>query len=142
MKPGVSWNVRGVRPEAQETALEAARRSGLSIGDWLNSVIIDSVEVSGSQPKRRPDLDDKLDWKSRRPRRPHGQASEAHPSKHETRKHRPFRDEPQRRDRPQEAFESVNQRLDGLTRQLDRLAKLPEDSQRGLGVAHGGTLQV
>ncbi len=124
MKPGVSWNVRGVRPEAQETALEAARRSGLSIGDWLNSVIIDSVEVSGSQPKRRPDLDDKLDWKSRRPRRPHGQASEALPSKHEPRKHRQFRDEPPRRDRPHEAFESVNQRLDGLTRQLDRLAKL------------------
>src|SRR5882762_8848865 len=40
MKFGVPWSVKGIRPEARETAREAARRSGMSLGDWLNSVIL------------------------------------------------------------------------------------------------------
>ena len=43
MKLGVPWSVKGIRPEARETAREAARRSGLSLGDWLNSVILHSA---------------------------------------------------------------------------------------------------
>jgi localization factor PodJL len=40
MKFGVPWGVKGIRPEARETAKEAARRSGMSLEDWLNSVIL------------------------------------------------------------------------------------------------------
>jgi len=43
MKLGVPWSVKGIRPEARETAREAARRSGMSLGDWLNSVILHSA---------------------------------------------------------------------------------------------------
>src|SRR5262245_12171643 len=39
MNQGVPWNVTGVRPDARDVAREAARRSGMSVGDWLNSVI-------------------------------------------------------------------------------------------------------
>jgi localization factor PodJL len=41
---GAPWHVKGVRPEARETARQAARRSGLSVGRWLNSVILDSAD--------------------------------------------------------------------------------------------------
>jgi localization factor PodJL len=39
MKSGGPWNLRGLRPEARAAAREAARRSGMSVGEWLNTVI-------------------------------------------------------------------------------------------------------
>jgi localization factor PodJL len=39
MKSGGSWNLRGLRPEARAAARDAARRSGMSVGEWLNSII-------------------------------------------------------------------------------------------------------
>jgi localization factor PodJL len=39
MKSGGPWNLRGLQPEAREAAREAARRSEMSVGEWLNSII-------------------------------------------------------------------------------------------------------
>jgi localization factor PodJL len=39
MKLGGPWNLRGLRPEARAAARDAARRSGMSVGEWLNTVI-------------------------------------------------------------------------------------------------------
>ena len=47
MKFGVPWSVKGIRPEARETAREAARRSGMSLGDWLNTVILHQAAADG-----------------------------------------------------------------------------------------------
>ena len=47
MKFGVPWSVKGIRPEARETAMEAARRSGVSLGEWLNSVILQQAAEDG-----------------------------------------------------------------------------------------------
>ena len=47
MRFGVPWSVKGVRPEARETAREAARRSGMSLGEWLNSVILEQADEDG-----------------------------------------------------------------------------------------------
>lgn len=41
MKPGIPWSVKGIEPEAREAAKQAARRAGLSLGEWLNGVIFD-----------------------------------------------------------------------------------------------------
>ena len=49
MKLGAQWSVKGIRPEARETAREAARRSGMSLGDWLNSVILNSTDGDEDQ---------------------------------------------------------------------------------------------
>ncbi|MGI8526172.1 MAG: hypothetical protein ACR2K5_08335 [Pseudolabrys sp.] len=43
MKLGVPWSVKGIRPEARETAKEAARRAGMPLADWLNTVILNSA---------------------------------------------------------------------------------------------------
>jgi localization factor PodJL len=53
MKFGRPWNVEGVRPRAQETARTAARRSRVTVGEWLDSAIIEraageSVDVPGA----------------------------------------------------------------------------------------------
>jgi localization factor PodJL len=39
MKSGGPWNLRGLRPETRAAARDAARRSGMSVGEWLNTVI-------------------------------------------------------------------------------------------------------
>src|SRR5690348_3713253 len=49
MKFGAQWSVKGIRPEARESAQKAARRSGMSLGDWLNSVILNSAEGEEDQ---------------------------------------------------------------------------------------------
>jgi localization factor PodJL len=60
MKSAVAWNVKGVGYDARETAREAARRAGMSVGEWLNAVIIDSAgELSEPGESGRPqDLSD------------------------------------------------------------------------------------
>ena len=47
MKPGVPWSVKGIRPEARESAKQAARRAGMPLSEWLNSVIINSATEQG-----------------------------------------------------------------------------------------------
>ena len=44
MKPGIPWSVKGIEPETREAAKDAARRSGMTLGEWLNSMILDSAD--------------------------------------------------------------------------------------------------
>ncbi|QIG48854.1 hypothetical protein G5V57_14645 [Nordella sp. HKS 07] len=72
MKPGIPWSVKGIDSEAREAAKHAARRSGMTLGEWLNTVIREQAEEGDPQPApRRPtkpqsrnamqDIQDKLD---------------------------------------------------------------------------------
>src|ERR1700691_2284035 len=60
MKSGGPWNLRGLRPETREAARDAARRSGMSVGEWLNSVIQRGDENHG-EPMRFADYRDEDD---------------------------------------------------------------------------------
>ncbi len=44
MKPGIPWSVKGIEAEAREAAKYAARRSGMTLGEWLNSVILEQAD--------------------------------------------------------------------------------------------------
>ncbi len=48
MKPGIPWSIKGVEPELREVAKSAARRSGMTLGEWLNSAI--NVQADGNAP--------------------------------------------------------------------------------------------
>lgn len=78
MTASVPWSVSAVDPEAWATARDAARRSGLSVGEWLESAIRESAHEAG-RPHRMPvravpeaierrldDLAERLDHFSRR----------------------------------------------------------------------------
>jgi localization factor PodJL len=49
MKSGGPWNLRGLRPETRAAAREAARASGMSVGEWLNDVIQPTDEDDGAR---------------------------------------------------------------------------------------------
>jgi localization factor PodJL len=44
MKPGIPWSVKGIEPDVREAAKVAARRSGMTLGEWLNSKILESAD--------------------------------------------------------------------------------------------------
>jgi localization factor PodJL len=50
MKFGFASSVKGIRPEARETAQEAARRAGLPLNEWLNTVILRQAAEQGVAP--------------------------------------------------------------------------------------------
>ena len=54
MNSRVSWSVEGIEPSVRERAEAAARRAGMSLGDWLNSTIGDSPANSRKADQRAP----------------------------------------------------------------------------------------
>jgi localization factor PodJL len=50
MNKAVPWNVKGVGADVREAAKQAARRAGMSLGEWLNSVIADQAAELGIEP--------------------------------------------------------------------------------------------
>jgi localization factor PodJL len=49
MTSGVPWQVEDIPQQAREAAREAARRSGMSVGEWLDSVISDRAKHEGGE---------------------------------------------------------------------------------------------
>ena len=62
MRPDLPWNVAGIPSEAREAARAAARREGLSIGEWLTRRIL--AGLSGLSDEPGPPRED---WTSYRP---------------------------------------------------------------------------
>ena len=50
MKPGLPWSVKGIEPDVREAAKLAARRSGMTLGEWLNSTIMDQADGPAEAP--------------------------------------------------------------------------------------------
>lgn len=61
MKPGIPWSVKGIDSEAREAAKHAARRSGMTLGEWLNTVIREQADED------QPPLPPKRQTASRNP---------------------------------------------------------------------------
>jgi localization factor PodJL len=66
MKFGGPWNLRGLRPEAREAARAAARRSGVSVGEWLNDVIQPDDDADDAVESRKFARDDARGGSARR----------------------------------------------------------------------------
>ena len=44
MSAAAPWSVKGIDPKAREIAKDLARRSGMTLGEWLNSMIMEDGE--------------------------------------------------------------------------------------------------
>ncbi|MBI1204723.1 MAG: hypothetical protein GC182_19655 [Rhodopseudomonas sp.] len=129
MKFGVPWSVKGIRPEARETAREAARRSGMPLGEWLNSVILQQAEDDdlpygddmSSVHERLDDITRRLEQFARstpavKPARRDSRHEERHESGHESRQQP--RPEPDRGDN-----DKIAQLIASLDRRLEQFAQ-------------------
>ncbi|MFN6980570.1 MAG: hypothetical protein ACK4NU_01445, partial [Brevundimonas sp.] len=55
MSAAAPWSVKGIDPKAREVAKDLARRSGMTLGEWLNSMIMeDEDEGYATLPRRSP----------------------------------------------------------------------------------------
>src|SRR5262245_42818680 len=52
MTSSVPWQIRGVSLQTREAAREAARRFGISVGEWLDRAILDLALQDGVDPRR------------------------------------------------------------------------------------------
>ena len=107
MKSGGPWNLRGLRPESVAAAYEAAGRSGVSVGEWLNELIEQSDDDGRVSPRPADHSDADYRW-------PHETAQD-------------YRRDRLRPPRPDHQYDDVlsevHARLDRLTGQLEQLAR-------------------
>lgn len=57
MSAGAPWSVKGIDPKAREIAKDLARRSGMTLGEWLNTMIMEGdadEDVVATLPRRAP----------------------------------------------------------------------------------------
>ena len=67
MAAGAPWSVKGINPRAREVAKDLARRSGMTLGEWLNRVILDDdmpeeAVSEPSSPDRLRSLEAERPW--------------------------------------------------------------------------------
>lgn len=53
MSAGAPWSVKGIDPKAREIAKDLARRSGMTLGEWLNQVILEDEAAATAEPAPR-----------------------------------------------------------------------------------------
>ncbi|WP_369060502.1 peptidoglycan-binding protein [Caulobacter sp. 73W] len=63
MSAGAPWSVKGIDPKAREIAKDLARRSGMTLGEWLNRMILedDAPDLGDSAYGGRPQGHNVLD---------------------------------------------------------------------------------
>jgi localization factor PodJL len=117
MKSGGPWNLRGLRPETLAAARDAARRSGLSVGEWLNELIEQNDNYGRASLRPADDSDLQV----------YGWPDEAAQDdyRHRTRPRPPRRDYEYGDDSAaaRDVLSDVHARLDRLTDQLEQLAR-------------------
>ena len=50
MTSGAPWSVKGIDPKAREIAKDLARRSGMTLGEWLNTMIAAGEPIGEAEP--------------------------------------------------------------------------------------------
>lgn len=69
MSGAAPWSVKGIEPRAREVAKDLARRSGMTLGEWLNQMIMEGDEEDGYVPlPRRAHAAESIDRRTRRRR--------------------------------------------------------------------------
>ncbi|HHI82876.1 MAG TPA: hypothetical protein ENJ99_06950, partial [Rhizobiales bacterium] len=109
MKPGIPWSVKGIESQTREAAKAAARRKGMTLGQWLNSVIQETAAEAAAAEADHKAARSKKDKKSKSK----SGKKTARRKSHKARKSQ------------KDAF---GKRLDEMSQQLARLAALNADT--------------
>lgn len=114
MSAGAPWSVKGIDPKAREIAKDLARRSGMTLGEWLNQIILEDPDedsvVTPLSRRAAPDPDRRA-----RLRRVEDTESEA-------------------------GFERVSRALEGLTARIEAAERRSSQAISGVDQAVAGLL--
>ena len=102
MKPGIPWSIKGIESETREAAKIAARRSGLTLGQWLNHKIQEEARQAALKAERKQELENRKNKRKK--------------SKVSSKKKKSSKN-------GKNKVSKLNNRLDDLTEQLSLLAK-------------------
>ena len=120
MKSGGPWNLRGLRPDARAAARDAARRSGMSVGEWLNTVI-EPTEAEDDETWRSNDGEERSADRSVRRSREEFRDREARRQEEPPQRRREYvSDEPRRKSPQDDNDRMVEQDRDRMPRHRDR----------------------
>lgn len=65
MSAAAPWSVKGIDPKAREIAKDLARRSGMTLGEWLNSMILEDEDEGYTPLPRRSHAAESFERRSR-----------------------------------------------------------------------------
>ena len=117
MKSGGPWNLRGLRPETVAAAYEAARRSGVSVGQWLNELIEPNDDYGRASLRATDHLHQDCGWADGPAQDDYRHRARSRPPRHD------YDDGNARPAAPRDVLGEVHARLDQLTDQLEQLAR-------------------
>ena len=128
MQPDLPWNVAGIPPEAREAARAAARREGLSVGEWLTRRILRSLTENGEAASwhRLPEYDYRTPASDYRP-------AEAGPTARDTDEMlaRVSRSETE----TQGTYRRIEEQLKGLATRLEAAEKTQTENSKAMSQA-------
>jgi localization factor PodJL len=117
MKSGGPWNLRGLRPETVAAAYEAARRSGVSVGQWLNELIEQNDDYGRALLRATDHLHQDCGWADEPAQDDYRHCTRPRPPRHD------YDDGNARPAAARDVLSEVHARLDRLTDQLEQLAR-------------------
>ena len=128
MQPEFPWNVAGLSPEAREAARAAARREGLSVGEWLTRQILRTTSEGTATFERAVENRHQIAPSRAAAFRIVANNAEAATRESEDMLARMSRDE----DEALNAYRRVEERLSGVVRRLEAVERGQFESIRAL----------
>jgi localization factor PodJL len=127
MSAGAPWSVKGIDPKAREVAKDLARRSGMTLGEWLNQIILEDGPDEVTSESFFPERSTRTDFEA-------PQASMAPPAAGQSSAHASGQGGFGRYEAPIHPGDEIGR----VTRALDRLTDRIESSETRTGLAISG----
>lgn len=122
MRPDIPWNVAGIPQEAREAARAAARREGLSIGEWMTRRILrsfsDNMEAAPMREAWASNISNFSPAPEVRPSRRDTEEMLAHVARSES--------------ESSEVFRRIEQQLRGVARRLEATERSQSENNRAM----------
>jgi len=130
MQPDLPWNVAGIPPEARDAARAAARREGLSVGEWLTRRILRSFGDLGDRGG-----EGRESWRSSASPAPYRVASEDVPAAQSQDTQDMLAHVSRTESETQGAYRRIEEQLRGVGRRLDATERSQSENSRAMSKA-------
>jgi localization factor PodJL len=129
MQPDLPWNVAGIPPEARDAARAAARREGLSVGEWLTRRILRSFGDLGDRGEGRES------WRSSAAPAAYRVPSEDMPASQSQDTQDMLAHVSRTENETQGAYRRIEEQLRGMSRRLDATERSQSENSRAMSKA-------